>query len=275
MLKNIGLLGMAALVPVVAGCRIQPAGAPGRLIVRGGPLLRAVFTELGSLFESRHPDIALRTDFSCPPCVLANRAADDMEVDVFVAAGDAELAILADSGILDPSTTTAIGSTRLVVVVPEGNPHKLRRLEDLERAGVKSIVVGDPDLTSPGRYVRQAFDRIGLWDKLAGKLVLTKTGCEALKMVAVGHCDAALVYGFCLEEEAGRPEVVAEVPAELHDPILISLTLGTARAGEPALAFVEFMRSPEAQEILRKHGVAPVPGTASSGQPESDGAQGG
>jgi molybdate transport system substrate-binding protein len=269
-LRRIGLVGMAAVVCSVAGCRSQPADAPGRLIVRGGPLLRDVFTELGSLFESRHPDIALRTDFSCPPCVLANRAADDMEVDVFVAAGDAELAVLAASGILDPSTTTAIGSTRLVVVVPEGNPHNLGRLEDLDRAEIKSIVVGDPDLTSPGQYVRQAFEKTGLWEKLAGKLVLTKTGCEALKMVAVGHCDAALVYGFCLEEEAGRPEVVAEVPAQLHDPILISLTLGTARTGKPALGFVEFMHSPEAQEILRKHGVGPVPESVSSTPPESD-----
>ncbi len=269
--RKIGLLGVAAVLAAVGGCRTQRAVAPERLVVRGGPLLRDVFTELGTLFDRRNPDIALRTDFSCPPCVLVSRASDDMEVDVFVSAGDVELDILADSGILDPSTTQPIGATRLVLVVPEGNPAKLSRLEDLDRAEIRNIVVGDPELTSPGRYVRQAFERMGLWDDLADKLVLTKTGCEALKMVAVGHCDAALLYGFCLEDEAGKPEVVTEVPAELHDPILISLTLGTGRGGKATLAFVEFMQSPEAQEVLREHGVAPVPASASPESRESNG----
>ena len=250
------LIGVLLAAP---GCRLRQGGPRDKLVVRGGPLLQDVFPEVVEQFRAEHADIDIRSDFSCPPCLLTNRLSEAADMDVFIAAGDVERDMLAKSGLLDPATSQVIGSAKLVLAVPPGNPANVRALGDLHRPEVKRIAVGDPDQTSPGRYARQAFQRMGLWDEIKGKLVLTKTGCEALKSVVLGQAEAALLFNFCLHDEAGEPHLVQEVPAKLHDPIAISLTAAPNRAGPAMDAFFEFMGSPTAQAILRRTGIGPKP----------------
>jgi molybdate transport system substrate-binding protein len=250
-------LVVALGVVVIAGCR--PSGsARTALTVRGGPLLRTVFTEIGSAFSSQHPEIDLRSDFSCPPCVLTSKIREGIDLDVFVSAGDVELDALAKEGVVDRSTRRPMGTAQLVLVVPAGNPAGVRGLGDLHRAKVTNIALGDTETTSPGHYTRQAFEKMGLWEEVKPKLLMTKTGCEALKSVAIGKADAAVLYAFCLEDESGKPQVVAKIPPQLHQPIVLSATLAP-RAPQPAATeFADFLQSPAAQQILRKHNIQPV-----------------
>jgi len=248
------LLGVAM---ALAGCPSTPGRGRTTLVVRGGPLLRDVFPKVVSEFEAQHPEIRLRSDFSCPPCVLTGRMGEGIEMDVFISAGDVERDLLAQGGLLDPSTTEAIGSAKLVVAVPPDNPANVRALGDLHRPEVKRIAVGDPERTSPGRYTRQAFERMGLWDEVKDKLVISKTGCEALKSVMLGQAEAALVYDFCLHGQADEPHLVQEVPDDLHDPITVGVTAAPGRSGPALDAFFQFMQSPVAQAALRRAGIGP------------------
>ena len=251
------LVAVAVSLAALAGCRPN-VGARTPLTVRGGPLLRGVFTEIGAAFARQHPEIDLRSDFSCPPCVLTSKIKQGIDLDVFVSAGDVELDALAKAGILDRSTRQPIGTVGLVLVVPEGNPADVHSIGDLHRPKVGSIALGDSDTTSPGHYTRQAFEKMGLWNEVKPKLITTKTGCEALKSVALGKADAAVLYAFCLEDEAGKPQVVAQIPADLHEPIVVAVTLAP-KAPQPAgKAFAQYLRSPGAQEILKRHHIEPI-----------------
>jgi molybdate transport system substrate-binding protein len=252
----------AALAP---GCRSGQVSRHTALVIRGGPILRDVFPQVVDEFAKQHPDIDIRSDFSCPPCVLTDRMSEGIDMDVFVSAGNVERDILAKAGLLDPSTTEVIGSTRLVVAVPPGNPANVRTLGDLHRPEVKRIAVGDPDQTSPGHYARQAFERMGLWDEVKGKLMLNKTGCEALRSVTLGQAEAGLLYGFCLRGEAGEPVLVQEVPDKLYDPITLTITAAPGRAGPTKEALFAFMATPAAQAALRRAGVGPPPAAAKEG----------
>jgi len=249
---------MGALL-AAPGCRFGRSGPREQLVVRGGPLLQDVFPEVVEQFHAEHPDIDIRSDFSCPPCLLTNRLSEAADMDVFIAAGDVERDMLAKAGLLDPTTSLVVGSAKLVLAVPPDNPANVRTIGDLHRAEVKRVAVGDPDQTSPGRYARQAFERMGLWDEIKAKLVLTKTGCEALKSVVLGQAEAAVLFNFCLHDEAGEPHLVQELPEELYDPIAISLTAAPNREGPTKDAFFEFMDSPTAQAILRRTGIGPKP----------------
>ncbi|MBM3502055.1 MAG: molybdate ABC transporter substrate-binding protein, partial [Armatimonadetes bacterium] len=217
-------------------------------------------------FEAQHPEVRLRPDFSCPPCLLTSRMGEGVEMDLFISAGDVERDLLAARGLLDPATTQAVGSAALVLAVPPDNPANVRALGDLHRAEVKQIAVGDPERTSPGRYARQALERMGLWSEVEAKLVLSKTGCEALKSVMLGQAEAALLYDFCLHGEADEPHQVQRVPGELHDPITLGLTAAPARSGPALESFFEFMQSPVAQAALRRAGIGPPPAPVREGK---------
>jgi molybdate transport system substrate-binding protein len=254
----LGLLAMAL------GCRSGSGPERTALVVRGGPLLRDAFPEVVAEFGKQHPEVDLRSDFSCPPCVLTSRMSEGLDMDVFISAGDVERDALAQGGLLDPATTEVIGSLKLVLAVPPDNPANVRSFGDLHRPEVKRIAVGDPEQTSPGRYAKQAFEKMGLWSEIEGKLVISKTGCEALKSVVLGQAEAAVLYGFCLHGEAGEPVMVQEVPSKLYDPITLSVTSAPGRSGAGVKAFFEFMQTPAAQAILRRMGIGPAPhGSAS------------
>jgi molybdate transport system substrate-binding protein len=261
LLSSVGrsALFLIAVCALAAMPACHPTGGPGRttLTVRGGPLLRDVFPRVVVEFGKQHPEVEIRSDFSCPPCVLTDRMSEGVDLDVFVSAGDVERDILAKAGLLDPSTTEVVGSTRLVLAVPPGNPANVRALGDLHRPEVKRIAVGDPEQTSPGRYARQAFKNMGLWDEVQGKLSVNKTGCEVLRSVALGQAEAGLLYGFCLHGESGEPILVEELPDKLHDPITLSITAAPGREGPAMSAFFAFMATPDAQAILRRAGIGP------------------
>ncbi len=267
-MRKVALVALLVGGLAAAGCR-PGAATRTSLTVRGGPLLRGVFTEIGAVFASQHPEIDLRSDFSCPPCVLTSKIREGVDLDVFVSAGDVELDVLAKEGIIDRTTRRPIGTAQLVLVVPEGNPAGVHSLGDLHRAQVTSIALGDTETTSPGHYTRQAFEKMGLWAEVKPKLLMTKTGCEALKSVAIGKADAAVLYAFCLEDESGKPQVVAEIPPQLHDPIVVSVTL-SRNAAKPAAEFADFLQSSAARDILRKHNIEPA--TEGRGTSERKGA---
>lgn len=250
------LLGFM-VVAAASGCRHTPRRSS--LVIRGGPLLRDVFPEVINQFRSDHPEVDVRADFTCPPCLLTERMSEGVEMDVFISAGDVERDELARLGLLDASTTVGIGSLRLVLAAPPENPANVRSLGDLHRRQVKRIAVGDPQRTSPGHYARQAFERMGLWSEVREKLVVTKTGCETLKSLALGEAEAGLLYGFCLRGEAGEPILVQEIPADLHDPIVLSLTSAPGPRDPIVSTFFEFMASAPAQTILRRAGINPPP----------------
>jgi len=249
----IALCGLAAL----PACRSAHGPTRTTITVRGGPLLRDVFPQVVSEFGRQHPEIEVRSDFSCPPCVLTERIGEGVDLDVFISAGDVEREILTKAGLLDSARTEAIGSTRLVLAAPPGNPANVGALGDLHRPEVKRIAVGDPEQTSPGRYARQAFERMGLWDEVRGKLSVNKTGCEVLRSLVLGQAEAGLLYSFCLHGQAGEPILVEELPDRLHDPITLSITSAPGREGPAMDAFFAFMVTPEAQAILRRAGIGP------------------
>ncbi len=258
MVRQFALLLSLAAVALIASCKPPTAATPSTLVVRGGPLLEDVFAEIASRFAAEHPEVDLRADFTCPPCKLTTRVEEGIDLDVFISAGEVELAILGGSGIVDRSTTEHLGRAELVLAVPPDNPADVTSLGDVHRDSIKRISIGDPIKTSPGHYAKQAFTAMGLWGEIQPKLNFTETGCKARQEAVLGYADAALLYNFCLHDEAGTPEVIETVDPSLHDPIYISISTAPGRWSDAAEAFVDFMFSTETTALLRSYGIKPL-----------------
>ncbi|MGQ9730545.1 MAG: molybdate ABC transporter substrate-binding protein [Candidatus Zipacnadales bacterium] len=256
-MRTIALIAALSPLSTLLACRSDRIVERRPLIVRGSPLLQEIFPALVADFETAYPDIDVRTDFSCPPCALATRIQDNLVIDVFISAGDVELKWLGKSGLLDLATTVPIGSVHLVLIVPSENPANITAFGDIHRLQVKRIAMGHPDSTSLGHYVRQALENMGLWSEVEHKLLFTKTGCEAYRAVVMDQAEAGFVYNFCVAQGAGRPQIIEHIPERLHDPIVLSLTIGTGRDGPAVEAFVKYMQSPNVQAILRDYDIGP------------------
>ena len=106
-----------------------------------------------------------------------------------------------------------------------------------------------------GRYAKQALERAGLWAKLEPRLIYAGSVRQALDYVARAEVDAGFVYATDAAIMPEKVKVVLEVPTvSVRYPIAV-----TAWTRQPADArgFVDFVATPQMQNVLRRYGFQP------------------
>ena len=84
-------------------------------------------------------------------------------------------------------------TNRLVVIVPRGNPARIRSVFDLRRRGIK-LVVGTPRVPI-GAYTRRALARLGIARAVLANVVSEETDAKGVvTKVALGQADAGFAY---------------------------------------------------------------------------------
>jgi molybdate transport system substrate-binding protein len=114
------------------------------------------------------------------------------------------------------------------------------------------LAIGQRDGVPAGTYAREWLTHIGAWDTLAPQLAETDNVRAALALVAAGAAPLGIVYASDAQAEP-KVKILYSIPADTHSPIRYP-----AAALTPAgRAFVEFLTSPQAAAIFRKHGLTP------------------
>jgi molybdate transport system substrate-binding protein len=135
-----------------------------------------------------------------------------------------------------------VAGNRLVVVThrqgqsPAGSAEAVLFDETTTR-----IAIADPESVPAGIYASQALRRLGLWERLAPKLVPTVDVRAALTLVVEREAEAGLVYASDAATAEGV-RIAAEIDAELHAPIEYPLLL-LAGSGPDAERFFDFLVS--------------------------------
>jgi molybdate transport system substrate-binding protein len=173
--------------------------------------------------------------------LLARQIEQGAPADLFLSADEARMNALAKRGLIVPATRISILSNTLVVV---GMP--------LARA--QSIALAEPSSVPAGVYARTWLQKIGLWERLASKVVPTDNVRAALAAVESGNVDAAIVYRTDVRM-AKRSLVAFEVPRAEGPAISYPFAL-LRDAGErdAALRFLGYLRSKNALRVFAKHG---------------------
>jgi molybdate transport system substrate-binding protein len=160
----------------------------------------------------------------------------------------------------------AYASNTLALVVPAGNPAKIRGWADLARAGV-TVAMPNPVTEGIARLARHALTLAG-GQALAERVFEEKVSArettfttvhhrEIVPQVAAGQVDAGVVWQSEAQyalAQGMRLEAVA-LPPEAN-PIGQYWMAGVTRGPHPeaAEAFLTFMRSQAAQAIYRRYG---------------------
>jgi molybdate transport system substrate-binding protein len=117
---------------------------------------------------------------------------------------------------------------------------------------LKRLAIANPELAPYGRAAQEALTALGTWEAVQPKLVRGEDVGQVFQFVASGNADLGfLALSQVLDQSGSR----WEVPPELYSPILQqAVLLGPGKDSEAAKAFLDFLRSEPAREIIRAAG---------------------
>jgi len=126
----------------------------------------------------------------------------------------------------------------------------------LKASDVSHIAIANPDLAPYGVAAREALQALRLWDSLKTKIVMGQNIGQTHTMVATGNAQ----LGFIALSAVLSPRESAkgsrwDVPQNLFAPIRQdAILLNAGSKNEAAIAFIKFLKTPEARTVIESYG---------------------
>lgn len=230
---------------------------------------------LKSAFEAKNPGTTLKFT-SGVSRELAKRILNGDACDVFAPSSPAVIEEdlmnrkIASSDRDAATWYVVFSANEMVVITAKGNPLGIRQVSDLAGPQVKFVrITGEKDLAT-GRtveFIKRATAQEGKAD-LAQRIVDSAPADpakpvnvpEAVNAVKEGRANASVVYYSAAIPARGDVEIIRFADSvNMSEAIRNAATVpGTARSPGEATAFVAFLLTPEAREILGNAGQPPV-----------------
>lgn len=213
------------------------------LTVLAAASLTGTFTELAETFEDENPGVDVVVVFGSST-TLAEQAVDGAPGDVLATADSRAMEVAVDGGATSLAPE-AFALNELVIVTPPGNPASITGLGSLARSGVDwaRCVTSAPcgALAETVLDVR-ASQAEPVTEEVDVKAVLAR--------VVAGEVDAGLVYRTDALAAGDDVETVETGQGAASTTYEITTLGGSAHASD----FVELVRSPDGQAVLRAAG---------------------
>lgn len=243
---GLALLPLAACTPGGAA----EAGPPRpEITVLAAASLTDVFTELGEQFEQqRHVTVTFSFGASS---ALAQQVVSGAPADVLATASPATMALVVDDGAA--VSPRVFARNRLQIAVPAGNPGGVSGLADLAREEL-TIALCSPEVPC-GAASEQVLAAAGL---IGAPDTLEQDVRAVLSKVRLDEVDAALVYRTDVRAAGDDVEGITVPEA---DSVVLDYPVAALRDSEPAdaaSAFVDFVLSDDAQQVLGRAGFDPA-----------------
>jgi molybdate transport system substrate-binding protein len=238
---------LATVVAVVA-CSPTPTGRTVR-VAAAADLTRA-FEELGKAFEAKtriRPLITFDSSGS-----LAQRIDQGAPFFLFASAGKQFVDEVVAHGGCDASSVRSYARGHIVVWVANGTEPP-KSLADLADPRFKRIAIANPETAPYGKAAKQALQRAGVWDQLAGRVKYGDNIQATMQFAKTGAVDAAIVArSLAVVTDGGASLAIDEA---LHDPIEQQLVLcGSGEEADTARQLAAYIASPEGHEVMTRYG---------------------
>lgn len=239
---------------LASGCSGDDGGSEGSAAAENGESIQVfaaaslneTFTEIGELFEQEH-GVSAEFNFAGSSDLVA-QLEQGAPGDVFASADEANMDSAVEAGLVS-GEPSLFASNTLAIVTPPGNPAEVEGLEDLAGDDVVTVVCA-PQVPC-GAATEQVTEAAGVALSPASE---ESAVTDVLGKVRVGEADAGLVY---VTDAQGAGEDVETIDfPEAQDVVNLYPAAALEDSGNPEAseAFVEFLQSTEAQEILAEAG---------------------
>ncbi len=225
------------------------AAIAGDVRVSAAASMTDAVRNLVAVYESHVKGVHVLPNFASSGA-LAKQIARGAPTDIFLSANPEWMRYLVDQKRVPGERVRTVAYNTLVFVGNRGLA--VSSLEDV--ANLSHIAVGSPRSVPAGQYARQALTAAGLYDRVREKLVMAKDVRQALVYADRGETDGAFVYrsDALLAKHA---VILLSVPRNLYDEVTYPAGLTVEGCANPeAVAFFGFLGSPEARDVLKRHG---------------------
>lgn len=240
------------IFPLLMALALPLTAHAAELTVSAAVTLSEALKVMAPRFEAAHPGTMLRFNLGASG-VLLQQIERGAPVDVLVSADQDTLAQGVASGRIDGTTRRTVATNAVVLIVPAEDGQQITALPDLTAPGIRRIALGKPDRAPAGRYASRTLQDLQLWSALEPRLVMADTVRQVLDYVARGEVDAGFVHR---TDAALMPDKVKVMLTLEGGPLPPYPAAVVTDSREPTLAraFVAFLASPYAQEVLAAHG---------------------
>ncbi|MCE5038652.1 molybdate ABC transporter substrate-binding protein [Staphylococcus auricularis] len=208
--------------------------------------LTDVSKDLEKAFEKEHKDVDVTFNYGGSGS-LRQQIEKGAPADVFMSANTKDVDMLEDKDKAD--NTYEYAKNKLVLVGDKDSDYK--SVKDLK--GDEKLAIGEIKSVPAGKYAEQYLKEENLYDMAKEHFVFAKDVKQVLNYVEKGNAKLGYIYKTDLyqAQKNGDSNVKEIDDADLKSPIIYkAATTSDNKAGKD---FIEFLKSDEAKDILKKY----------------------
>jgi molybdate transport system substrate-binding protein len=258
MIKKIFYVLFISFILPVLPLGIVHAEPTTEIMVSAAISLKNAFEEIGKLYESRYKNSRIILNLGASGDLMT-QIKGGAPIDVFASAALKDMDDLDNAGFVVKDTRTNFVTNSVVLIVPSSSKLMLSSFEDLKKAELKKIAVGNPKTVPVGRYSDETFKYYKISGLIQTKLVFTENVRQVLDYVARGEVDAGVVYSTDAMVKNQEVKIIMTAPETSHKPIIYPIAVVNGTKNEKAAkSFIAIVISNEGRKILSKYGFKPI-----------------
>lgn len=246
----LGLIGVLVITLVAGGCSKQKT-----ITAFCGAASKPAMEEAAQAFEEKRA-IKVYLNFSGSGTMLSQMKLSKSG-DLYIPGSPDYMVMAGDDGVVEPESVEIISYLVPAILVQHGNPKNIQALSDLAKPGIE-VGIGDPESVCVGLYAYEVLDYNGLIDDArgAGTIVTHAESCsKTASLVALKSVDAILGWRVFSMWHPDTIDVVYLKPEQIPRLSYIPGAISTfTEDRESAQKFLNFLVSPQGQEIFSKWG---------------------
>jgi molybdate transport system substrate-binding protein len=261
LLSFLAVAGPAGAGAASSTSESPPSSAPadtlaGEINVFAAASLTEAFEQIGEAFEAEHPDVDVVFNFAASSDLVTAIVDDGAPADVFASADQNNMDRLVEGG-RNAGEPETFATNSLEIIVEPGNPLGITGVEDLADPDL-IFVTCDPAVPI-GAYTQQVLDAAGVTVTPAS---LEENVRGIVTKVTSGEADAGIVYATDVLVAGDDAEGVA-IPDDINVVAEYPIAaVSDAPNPDGGTAFVEFVLSDPAEQVLSRHGFGPADAAA-------------
>ena len=223
-----------------------------KIKILSGGAMRSLMIDIGPLFE-RASGVKVEIEFRLTS-VLKKEIEDGAAFDIALLPR-AELDALVQAGKIAAGSTADVTRSAIGLAVRAGAPKPdIGTVEAFKRALLDARLIAYSDGPS-GAYIAALLERLDIAAEMKPKTLLTSR--PVAELVANGEAEIGMQQIVAILPVKGA-ELVGPLPSELQNVIIYAAGLAAfAQNLAAAQVFIAFMRSHEAQRLIRAKGMEP------------------
>ena len=174
--------------------------------------------------------------------------------DLFLSADQDYPQRLIELGLADAASKTLYARGQLLLFSSDATLNLSKGWELLRDPKITHIAIANPITAPYGRAAQAALQQAGLWDAIHKKIIFGENITQTTQFITTGHAQLGLVSATVVKALNNRANTWL-IPTTLYPPILQAGVVTQRGHNNPyAFKYLQFLRSPQGQAILRNHG---------------------